>query len=172
MRTRTCLAAISLLSCAACFLPFRLFPESRDPRHEAQQRERDTCPPSGPPDYPSGLFDPRTVNEVAPLYATMSSGRSGTEKRLIGVTLRLRPLASITSEYVESMLNCHNARRELGRAGEPSLDHDPYWVPGRQIHISADFEHGVLRILLKGPDLDTAKELLRRATLFRGAGSA
>jgi len=164
MKARDCMGALALLSCTGCFV--HVWPESRDPTSYAQEKERETCPATGPPDYPPGLFDPQVVRAVDPLYATVQSGRSDQAINLVGVTLRLRLPARETSEDVEGLLTCHYARRELGRDGEPAPENDPYWVPGRRLRISTEFGGGVLRVLVKAEDLETAKELLRRATAF------
>jgi len=166
MRAHPRLLALLLLPSAACVV--HLWPESADPAREAEERERDACPIA--PEYPPGLFDPRNTRDVEPLYATVQSGRSGEAVHLIGVTLRVHLPLGTTSENVASLLTCHNARRELRREGEPAPVDDPYWVPGRRLTISTEFEKGILRVLVRTDDFETAKELLRRATAFQKAG--
>ena len=157
MRIQWSIAALFLLPATSCFA--RLWPESHDPIREAEKRERDPCPAA--PDYPPGLFNPRATTSVEPLYATVQSGRSGEATSLVGIVLRVKLPPGTTSDG-----------RELGRAGEPAPLDGPYWVPGRLLAISTHFESGVLRVAVRSTDLETAKELLRRAAAFQKSGAS
>lgn len=166
MKTQAYLACATLVSCAGCVS--RLFvPDSHDAAQEAKDRERDTCPPVEAPEYPVGLFDPRSVTRVTPLYATVQSGRSGEATHLLGAIVYMKPLKGSSAEFLEALLNCHNARRELDRPGEPAPEEDPYWVRGRKLEIKVRFESSAFRVDVRGYDLETSQEILRRATAFQ-----
>jgi len=145
-----------------------MLPAQRDPAREAEQKEHATCPLGEEPDYPAELFDPRSVVGVKPLYAMVNAARNGPEYRLTGAAIQLKPIPSLSSEHLESVLNCHNARSELSRSGEPVVPDDPYWIPGRLTEISVRSDSGVLRAEVHASDVDTAKEILRRALAFAG----
>ena len=97
-----------------------LLPAKRDPTQEAEAKERATCPAGKAPTYPAQLFDPESVVTVKPLYAVAKTARTGPEYRLSGAMIQLRPVPTLSSDGIESLLNCHNARSELGRSGEPT----------------------------------------------------
>jgi len=143
-----------------------LLPSKRDAKVVAESQERATCPAGDAPDYPAELFDPQSVVSVKPLYTLASTARTGPEYRLSGAIIQLRPILSLSSQGIESLLNCHNARSELRRAGEPSIENDPYWVPGQPVDISVRSERGEVHAEVKSSDVNTAQEILRRATAF------
>jgi hypothetical protein len=143
-----------------------LLPSARDSKREAEDKERSTCPLGKGPEYPMELLDGRSVVTVKPLYSMVRSARTGPEYRLSGATIQLRPFPAFSSESLESLLNCHNARSELARPGEPSVPNDPYWVAGQDVRVSVRSESGGLRAEVRASDLDAAKEVLRRATAF------
>jgi hypothetical protein len=141
-----------------------MLPASRDPTRDAEHREPEVCAPSGP-SYPKGLFEPSSIVSVAPLYFTKSV-RGDQEQELLGVTLVLRPFPGMTSQELERLLNCHAARSQLRKVGEPTVANDPYWVPGHVVRISVDFDEGVTKVKVEGRDFTTAKEALARARAF------
>jgi hypothetical protein len=143
-----------------------LLPPARDSKREAEQKERSTCPLGKAPQYPIELLDGRSVVTVKPLYSMVRAARTGPEYRLSGATIRLRPFPALSSEALESLLNCHNARSELARPGEPAIPNDPYWVAGQDVRVSVRSESGALSAEVRATDLDAAKEVLRRATAF------
>lgn len=143
-----------------------LLPGARDPKREAEGKERSTCPLGKDLGYPMDLFDGRSVVTVKPLYSMVRSARTGPEYRLSGATIELRPFPGFSSESLEGLLNCHNARSELARPGEPIVPNDPYWVAGQDVSVSVRSESGALRAEIRASDLETAKEVLRRASAF------
>lgn len=154
--------ALSVLSfgCAT------MVPPQRDPAREAEQKEHATCPLGKAPAYPAELFDARSIVSVKPLYAMVSAARTGPEYRLTGAAIQLRPIDSFSSQRLETVLNCHNARSELARPGEPVVQDDPYWIAGEPVEVSVRTDSGALLAEVKTKNVDTAKEILRRATAF------
>src|SRR5215467_3287816 len=143
-----------------------LLPGKRDAKVVAESQERATCPAGEAPDYPAQLFDPKSVVSVKPLYTLARTARTGPEYQLSGAIIQLRPIQSLSSQGLESLLNCHSARSELKRPGEPSLENDPYWVPGQPVEIAVRSERGEIRAEVKSSDINIAHEILRRATAF------
>ena len=143
-----------------------MLPASRDPLSDAEHREKEVCP-RGEPNYPAGLFSPDSISAVAPLYYTKSE-RGYQGQYLFGATITLRPFPGVSSQELEWMLDCHAARSQLKRTGEPVVANDPYWVPGHVVRISVEFDEGVTRIKVEGKDFATAQEILRRAEAFVG----
>jgi hypothetical protein len=153
--------AVFLLLASGCAA---VIPALRDPAREAEEKERTACAANAP--YPDGLFDPRSVVRVEPIYTTVRSGRSGSETHLLGARMTLRRFPGVTAEDLEALLDCHNARSELGRSGEPVIDGDPYWVQSRLLEITVHTERGAPVVEIKGIDFAVAKEVLRRANAF------
>jgi hypothetical protein len=143
-----------------------VLPPQRDPALEAEQKERSTCPLGEAPQYPVELFDARSVVSVKPLYSMVRAARTGPEYRLSGAAIQLRPFPALSSEGLESLLNCHSARSELARPGEPIVRNDPYWIAGQDVKVSVRSESGELRAEVRASDFDTAKEILRRGMAF------
>ena len=143
-----------------------LLPSKADPKTVAASQERATCPAGEAPDYPAQLFDPQSVVSVKPLYRLVNTARTGAEYRLSGAIIQLKPIPALSSEGIESLLNCHSARSELNRSGEPTIENDPYWVPGQPVDIAVRSERGEIRAEVKSSDIKTAQEILRRATAF------
>ena len=151
---------------------FALLPQARDPRLEAQHREPLLCPSSGrAPSYPDGFFSPSAVLAVEPFYFVRSE-RGSQQSHLLGATLMVRAPPGLTALEVERLLNCHAVRSQLGRAGEPPVVDDPYWVPGHVVHVSVEAQEGALRVQVEAKDVAGAQELFRRATAFASAGRA
>src|SRR5262249_22994213 len=152
---------IALSAGCAVFLP-----RKPDPKVVAAKQERATCPTGEAPAYPAQLFDPHSVVSVKPLYRLARTARTGPEYQLSGAIIQLRPIPSLSSEGLESLLNCHSARSELRRPGEPSIENDPYWVPGQPVDIAVRSERGEVHAEVKSSDINIAHEILRRATAF------
>jgi len=136
------------------------------PARGAEQREHVSCPLEKAPDYPAELFDARSVVSVKPIYLMVRAARTGPEYRLCGAAIQLRPIPALSSDRVESVLICHNARSELARPGEPVVPNDPYWIAGQPVDVSVKSEGGGLLAEVRATDFDTAKEILRRANDF------
>jgi hypothetical protein len=152
---------LALFTATGCW---DLLPASRDPKSDAEHREHEVCP-RGMPAYPEGLFSPASVVEVAPLYLTKSE-RGYQGQYLFGAVITLRPSSGVTAQDLEWMLDCHSARSELRRPGEPVVQNDPYWLPGHVVRISVAFEQGVTRVNVEGRDFATSQAILERARAF------
>jgi len=146
-----------------------MLPASRDPVSDAEHRERAACPRSAPR-YPPDLFSPSSVISVEPVYFTRSE-RGDQQAHLIGATIALRPIPDVSSEELERLLNCHAARSQLHRAGEPAVPDDPYWVPGQVVHLTVELDEGDTRVKIEGNDFTAGKEILARARAFAAAAA-
>jgi hypothetical protein len=154
-----CLALLTLST--GCW---DLLPASRDPKADAEHRMHELCP-GAMPKYPDGLFNPESVVSVAPLYYTKSE-RGYQGQYLFGAIVTLRPFPGVTTQELEWMLNCHSARCQLQQPGEPCAPNDPYWVPGKVVRISVDFDEGLCKVKVEGKDFPASKEALSRAVAF------
>jgi len=152
-----------LVPCSACSL---FLPARKDPVSEAKETEAAVCPAGRAPEYPESLFDARSTVRVEEIYSSVRTGRSGNEARLQGAKLRLRPIAGMTTNDLEALLLCHQARRVLGRSGEIELTSDPYWLPQSWLNITVESESGNFLVSVRGPDNKTANEILSRAMAF------
>jgi hypothetical protein len=160
------LAALCVLSVPVTGCWF-LFPASAT--EDATNRERLVCSASAPA-YPPDLFSPRMVVSVTPLYFTRSV-RGNQESHLQGASLVLKPFLGLSAQDLERLLNCHAARSQLKRDGEPVVANDPYWAPGHVTRVSVGFEEGVTTVQIEGQNFEAAKAILDRANAFvRSAG--
>jgi len=152
-----------LVSSSACSL---FLPARKDPMSEAKETEAAVCPAGRAPEYSENLFDARYIVRVEEIYSSVRTGRSGSEARLQGAKLRLRPIAGMTTNGLEAQLLCHQARRVLGRSGEVEVTPDPYWLAGSWLNITVESESGNFVVSVRGADNKTANEILSRATAF------
>ena len=166
---RACVAAVLLVTAVSGLGCWEMLPASREPLLDAQHREPLVCAGLGPQRYPEGLFDPRSVISAEPLTFARST-RGSQDQHLLGATLGVLPPPGVSSEELERLLNCHAARAQLAREGEPVFADDPYWLAGHVVHISVHFDRGATRVEIEARDVEGAKEILRRAIALAQQG--
>jgi hypothetical protein len=153
-------AVTTVLGCVASTAP------ARSPAEEAAAVERSRCGPDIDDTTLEPIFAHRAVESAEPLYVRASTDRAGTSSRLEGAVVYVRAIQGVTAEWLGRALECHSARRVLGRIAENVSPNDPFWLPGRMVDIDTQsIGHG-FRISVRGATQDDAQEILIRANAF------
>jgi hypothetical protein len=111
----------------------------------------------------SRVADPRNIDRVEPLYATVSSTPNGMESRLIGAKVHMRQVDGLSAESVGVALECHAARDTLR---EPPNDTCPYAIPHAWVDIQVRPDPTGYEVALRGQDFNEAEQILSRAKAF------
>jgi len=141
---------------------------------EATRAEKTRCSPDVDESSIAWVFAHDAVVAVDPLYTTAAvggQGAGGNYSQLIGAIVRLRAMRGVTAEWLDRALECHSARRVLGRMPETTNPTDPFWLPGRTIDIEAVAARGEYRVHLRGANIRDAEAILARANAFLEASS-
>jgi hypothetical protein len=139
---------------------------ARSPTEDAAAMERSRCGPDLDETTLEPIFGHRAIESAEPLYARTSTDRAGTSSRLEGAVVYVRAIQGMTVEWLDRALECHSARRVLGKIPENVSPNDPFWLPGRMVDIETQsIGHG-FRIAVRGTTQDDAQEILIRANAF------
>jgi hypothetical protein len=71
-----------------------------------------------------------------------------------------------TATWLDRALECHSARRVLGRIPAATLPNDPFWLPGRMVDIEVAATHAGLQVFIRRQNIKDAEEILARANAF------
>lgn len=160
-------ASFSLASCVmlAALSGCAVF-SSASPRNltaEAQTTESTKCRNITAEDELEAV-SPKMVETVGPYYVTLDSARTGPSARLRGPELQLRAVRGFTPQWLTLQLECHNARRTLGKA--PELPHDPYYLPGTALAFDVSAQGDGFLVRVETDDVHAAQRLLNQARAF------
>ena len=78
----------------------------------------------------------------------------------------MRSLKGFTPEWLDRALECHGARRVLGKT--PEVPNDPFWLPDGMVDIDVQSDHDGFRVIARGHNASDAREILARAKAFAG----
>jgi hypothetical protein len=107
------------------------------------------------------------VEHWAPAYSfTESMGSDG--KRLSGAVFTVRAIKGYTAEWLDRALECHSARRTLGRLPSAEEAKDPFWLPGRTVDIDVQSTGKDFRVSVRSTDVADANKIVARAKAFTG----
>lgn len=161
--------ALNVLIPAALLLGCTTAPAPRPVAEEAAEKERLRCGPDVDEKTLAPVFAGETVDAAEPLYARASSGASGAGgnySRLIGASIKLRALKGFTAVWLDRALECHNARRVLGRIPADTLPNDPFWLPGKMVDIDVAATRAGYQLFIRGQNIRDAEKILGRANAF------
>lgn len=150
-----------LLSCAET-IPSK----ARDPREDAAAAERSRCGPDLDETTLEPIFSHRAIESAEPLYARTNADRGGSTQHLEGAVIYIRAIHGMTAEWLDRALECHSARRVLGKTPEDAIKSDPFWLPGRMVEIETRPMGPGFRVAIRGATPDDAQEILIRASAF------
>jgi hypothetical protein len=139
---------------------------ARNPTEQAAAIERSRCGPDLDDTTLEPIFSHRAIESVEPLYARTSSDRAGASTRLQGAVIYVRAIHGVTVEWLDRALECHSARRTLGKIPEDAVRNDPFWLPGRMVDIDTQSMGHGFRVAVSGVTSDDAQEILIRANAF------
>jgi hypothetical protein len=133
---------------------------------EAAASERSRCGPDLDEAALAPVLSGQAIESVEPLYTRLQGGKSGEGSRLFGAVVRVRAIQGMTAEWLDRALECHSARRVLGRIPETMTPNDPFWLPGRMVDIDAQSARDGFQVAVRGFSVDDAQEILIRANAF------
>jgi hypothetical protein len=153
-------AAASLAGCATEPRPADATPATVA---EAQAREAALC--KGEAGHELDALAPSNIEKVKPLYAHVHEGKTGSVKRLMGVSLYVHPSMGVTPELLNRRLECHIARELIrGHGADPN---DPFAPSGAQpIDVVVSSAGATLKIDIMAGDFDQAKTVVARAKAY------
>lgn len=133
---------------------------------DATEMERTRCAPDVQESGLAPVLSGEAVESVLPLYTHSESQKFGEVSRLYGAVIRVRAIQGLTAEWLDRALECHSARRVLGRIPETDVPNDPFWLPGRTVDIDAESARDGFQVAIRGTSVDDAQEILIRANAF------
>jgi hypothetical protein len=152
------LVGVGSLSCA-----------SVAPQTKAAEVEHLQCDPSSSDEVDLQLLAGMTVLSVHPIYSYVHTATTGTDKRVAGTKLLIRPPEGIDSSRVVRMLQCHSARAVLGHLDRSRFPGDPFWLDGAWLEIDVQPETGNLAVSVAADDISKNLAILERARTFQRA---
>lgn len=152
------LIAVGSLSCAGV-----------TPETKAAEVEQLQCEPSSSDEIDVGLLASMTVLAVQPIYSYVHTATTGTDKRVAGTKLLIRPPEGIDSSRVLRILQCHSARAVLGHLDRSRYPGDPFWLDGAWLEIDLQPEAGNLAVKVVADDITKNLTILERARTFQRA---
>jgi hypothetical protein len=106
------------------------------------------------------------VEHWEPAYVS-APGAGAYYKRLAGAAFTVRPVNRYSAEWLARALECHSARRMLGRvAAAPQQEHDPFWLPGKTVDIGVESTGKDFLVSVRSLDVADAGEIMARAKAF------
>jgi hypothetical protein len=114
----------------------------------------------------ANLMQATKVLAVVPMYSQVHSATTGTESRVSGVKLLIRPPETFSADRTLRVLQCHGARGVLGRLDPSQVPDDPYWLPGTWVDIDLVHEAGNFVVTVQAGDIHKNLQLVARARAF------
>jgi hypothetical protein len=138
----------------------------RSPIEVASAVERSRCGPDLDETTLDPIFSHQAIESAEPLYVRTSRDSAGASARLQGALLYIRAIQGVTVEWLDRALECHSARRELGKIPDNVARNDPFWLPGRTVDIDVQSTGHGYRVAIRGDTPNDAQEVLIRANAF------
>jgi hypothetical protein len=136
------------------------------PETRALQVERLQCEADTSDEMDAVFFRGMTVLAVEPVYSHIHNVRTGTELRVAGTKLVVRPPEPVDLLTFARILQCHSARAILGHLDRSRFPDDPFWLDGSWLDISLEPEAGNLAITVAADGVADNLLVLRRARAF------
>jgi hypothetical protein len=161
---RSAMAPCALAACvvsAGC-APTALHKETPDQAAVAMERR---CSRDVDEQSIAEVLNGDAVERWQPAY--VSAPASGSySKRLAGAAFTVRPLNGYSAERLTRALECHSARRVLGRLASAQQEHDPFWLPGKTVDIDVASTGKDFVVSVRSSDVAEASEIMARAKAF------
>jgi hypothetical protein len=151
-------SVIGAISCAAVV-----------PEKKAAEVEQLQCEPTTSDEFDLRLIASMQVLAVHPIYSHVHTATTGTDKRVAGTKLLIRPPEGIDPPRVVRILQCHNARSVLGRVDRAKFPDDPFWLDGAWLEIGVEPEAGNLAVSVAADDIPRNLTILERSRAFAAA---
>jgi hypothetical protein len=139
------------------------------PLVQAAAVERMQCDSPAAAGDDSRVLENTAVLEAGPAYSKVLTGKNGTEDRVTGAEIIVRPPAGVSPEQLTRTLQCHSARVLLGHADQRRFADDPYWLPDTWLDIQVKSDNGNYAVVLAAGNVPDGLQVLHRATAFAEA---
>lgn len=139
------------------------------PEKKAAEVEQLQCGPTTSDGFDLRLMAKMEVLSVHPIYSHIHNATTGTEKRVAGTRLLIRPPEGIDPPRVVRILQCHSARSVLGRLDRSRFPNDPFWLEGAWLEIGAEADTGNLAVSVAADDIPRNLTILERSRAFAAA---
>jgi len=63
---------------------------------------------------------------------------------------KVRAVRGFTATWLDRALECHAARRLLGRIPESTLPNEPFWLPEKMVDIEVAATHAGFQVFIRG----------------------
>jgi hypothetical protein len=103
------------------------------------------------------VLGPEVIESVEPLYANLSSHGS-LQARLRGAIVHVKPVAGLTPNVLEAMIDCH--RLAIARGIVAASDNDPYALDEDRMSVKVELDPSGLIVKLGCDDINDAKRVL------------
>jgi hypothetical protein len=139
------------------------------PETKAAEVEQLQCEPTTSDEVDLRLMAKMEVLSVHPIYSHIHNATTGTEKRVAGTRLLIRPPEGIDPPRVVRILQCHSARSVLGQLDRSRFPNDPFWLDGTWLEIGVEAETGNLSVSVAADDIPRNLAILERSRAFAAA---
>jgi hypothetical protein len=140
---------------------------ARSPTAVAADMERVRCGPDVDESLVTEIFEKRLIEGATPINVNLGGGSTyGPQNRLSGAFIVVRPVEGMTPAVLDRALECHSAKRVLGRIPADAFPNDPFWLPGGVVDIDVQSQGDRLWIAVRAETPEQAQEILRRARAF------
>jgi hypothetical protein len=150
--------------------PGGVFARRRTAVDDATEMEQKRCGPGIDEAALAPILSGAAIEGVDPAYlaapASGGHGAGGSYKRLAGAVFSVRALKGFSAEWLDRALECHSARRVLGRIPASENPTDPFWVPGKSVDIDVQSTGPGFAVSVRSLDVAEAQEILDRAQAF------
>jgi hypothetical protein len=133
----------------------------RGPADEAAAMELAYCTADFRDAAVARVLDGSTVERVEPVYQGWAS--RGSNPRLQGAAIVVRPVQGETAEWLNRALECHGAHQLVSHAKGASVQADPFWLADSLVNIEVTSTRDGFRIQVTGESSADAREILARA---------
>jgi hypothetical protein len=107
------------------------------------------------------VLDGSAVERIEPVYSGWAS--KGSNPRLRGAAIVVRPVQGETAEWLNRALECHSARQLGSFARGSTVSADPFWLSDALVTIEVASSGDGFRIQLTADTSADAREILARA---------
>jgi len=153
----------SALACVAAGCTEHVAPTAR-----AAAVERMQCDHSTAPGDDVRVLQRTAVLSAGPLYSHVVT-KDGSEDRVTGAKLIVRPPEGVSAEKLTRLLQCHSAQVLLGQVDSSRFAGDPYWLPDAWLDIDVTSDNGNFAVVLRADNIPDGLSVLHRATAFADA---
>ncbi len=172
LQWRKAMAAVLSVAAVGCWGTTVRMPTATE---VAADMEHKRCGPDVENGSLNTIFNREAVMRFEPAYLSAQScggAGGGCYKRLAGAVITLKAMKGVTAGWLDRALECHSARRVLGRIPPDQIPNDPFWLPGRTVDIDVVATGPEFAATIRSLEVSDAQEILERAKAFVEGGPA